>query len=265
MLSVKIKKRLTGLADHGFTLDVEFDVPVGITILFGASGSGKSITLKSIAGIVRPDSGLISVGGRVLFDSERGINLPIRERGAGYVFQSLALLPHLSALGNVEFAIKTLPRRERRERALALMQSFRIEHTASRRPREISGGEAQRVALARALAGRPRLLLLDEPLSALDDAIKLEIIADLKKINRDLRLPVVYVTEEPRSTSARNILRGRIAEVEERGDRVLVHVSCSGVGWVVSVTRQAARELRLSKGRDVWLAIKTYSCHLLDR
>jgi molybdate transport system ATP-binding protein len=376
MLSVKIKKRLAGLAgnspaqgaiDHEFTLDVEFNVPVGITILFGASGSGKSMTLKSIAGIVRPDSGRISVGGRVLFDSERGINLPIRERCAGYVFQSLALLPHLSALGNVEFAIKTLPRRERRERALALMQSFGIEHTASRRPSEISGGEAQRVALARALAGRPQLLLLDEPLSALDDAIKLEIIADLKKINRDLRLPVVYVThsreeavtlgehaiiyehgrviaageplevfgapvkasvarltgvenvfegrvvskseaagtmsvsigeetapchvdvplggqivgeivtvavrsgdillatEEPRSTSARNILRGRITKIEERNDQILVDVSCSGIRWVVSVTRQAARELILSTEREVWLAIKTYSCHLLDR
>lgn len=177
-----------------FTLDAEFDAPSGITILFGASGSGKTSTIKSIAGILKPDSGFINLQGHALFDSERGINRPIRERGVGLVFQNLALFPHMTALGNVEFAVNATARRERRRRALELLERLRIAHTAPRRPRDISGGEAQRVALARALASQPRLLLLDEPLSAIDEATRLEIISDLKMINRDLRLPVIYVT-----------------------------------------------------------------------
>ncbi|HKS28351.1 MAG TPA: molybdenum ABC transporter ATP-binding protein [Pyrinomonadaceae bacterium] len=178
----------------GFTLEAEFNAPAGITILFGASGSGKTSTIKAIAGIIRPDSGLIRLNDQTLFDSERRIDMPIRERGVGLVFQNLALFPHMTALGNVEFAANGLARHERRRRALELMERLRISHTAPRRPRDISGGEAQRVALARALASRPRLLLLDEPLSAIDDATKQEIISDLKMINKDLRLPVIYVT-----------------------------------------------------------------------
>ena len=181
-------------ARHEFKLHAEFDAPPGITILFGASGSGKTTTIKSIAGLVRPDAGHISIKGQTLFDSARGINKPIRERGVGLVFQNLALFPHMSALDNVEFAINNLARAARRERALELMERLRITHTASRRPNGISGGEAQRVALARALASGPQLLLLDEPLSAVDEATKHGIISDLKMINRELRVPVIYVT-----------------------------------------------------------------------
>ena len=198
-----------------FDLDVEFEAPPGFAILFGASGSGKTTTLKSISGIVRPDAGRISINNEVLFDSERRIDLPIRMRGAGYVFQDLALFPHLTAMANVEFGMSDLPQRDRRWRALAMMEAFRIVHTARRRPREISGGEAQRVALARALSCRPRLLLLDEPLSAIDEATKLSIISDLKTINRELKLPILYVThnrEEAISLGERVIVyeRGRV-------------------------------------------------------
>jgi molybdate transport system ATP-binding protein len=112
----------------------------------------------------------------------------------GLVFQNLALFPHMTALGNVEFAASGPSGRERRRNALELMERLRIAHTAPRKPLDISGGEAQRVALARALASRPRLLLLDEPLSAIDEATKQEIISDLKMINRELRLPIIYVT-----------------------------------------------------------------------
>ncbi|MBD0326169.1 MAG: ATP-binding cassette domain-containing protein, partial [Pyrinomonadaceae bacterium] len=177
-----------------FKLDVEFDAPTGITILFGASGSGKSTTIKSIAGIIQPDYGRITVGGHTLFDSERRINKPIRERGVGLVFQNLALFPHMSAIANVEFAARANSRDERRERALELMRRLHIAHTTERRPADISGGEAQRVALARALASSPQLLLLDEPLSAIDEATRRDIIADLKMINRELRVPIIYVT-----------------------------------------------------------------------
>lgn len=206
MLSVKILKRFGAHAGRtadgepgsgapqSFTLDVEFAAAAGVSILFGASGSGKTLTLKAIAGLVRPDAGLIKDGARTLFDSERRIDLRVRERGAGYVFQDLALFPHLTAHENVEFPISHLPRRERRARAGALLERFGIAHIAARSPRNISGGEAQRVALARALAGSPRFLLLDEPLSALHESIKLEIIADLKQVTRELRLPVIYVT-----------------------------------------------------------------------
>ncbi len=180
--------------DNGFTLDVEFIAAPGVTILFGASGSGKTLTLKCVAGLIRPDTGYINISDQILFDSTLGADLPIRLRHTGYVFQNLALFPHLSALDNVAFSLTKLPRRERSARALSLLRKFNVDHAASRLPRDISGGEAQRVALARALASEPRLLLLDEPLSALDDPVKLDILSDLLKINRELQLPILYVT-----------------------------------------------------------------------
>ncbi len=229
-LSVSIKKAL-GLSAWGdrnetlgtttaptfgmFQLDVEFEAPSGFTILFGASGSGKTTTLKSISGIVSPDSGRISINEEPLFDSDRGVDIPIRKRGVGYVFQDLALFPHLSAVANVEFGMSGLPKLERRRRAEAMMEALHIPHTASRRPRDVSGGEAQRIALARALSCQPRLLLLDEPLSAIDDATKFGIISDLKSLNREMRLPIIYVThnrEEAVSLGERVVVfeRGRV-------------------------------------------------------
>jgi len=204
--------------DDGFALDVKFNASPGVTILFGASGSGKTTTLKSIAGLIRPDAGRIEVDGSTLFDSSQAINLPIRKRRVGYVFQNLALFPHLTARENIEFGMADVPRAERYQRAGAMMRAFKIEHTASRKPRDISGGEAQRVALARALSSGPRILLLDEPLSAIDEATKLAIIADLKAINRELRLPILYVThsrEEAVALGERLIEIGR-ASCRER-------------------------------------------------
>jgi molybdate transport system ATP-binding protein len=203
-----------------FELDVEFEAPAGFTILFGASGSGKTTTLRAISGIVRPDSGRISIGGEVLFDSTSGIDLPIRRRGVGYVFQDLALFPHLSSLANVEFGMSRISSSDRRQRVKTLLEGLRISHIANRMPRDISGGEAQRVALARALSCKPRLLLLDEPLSAIDEATKLSIISDLKRINRELQLPILYVThsrEEAISLGERLIVyeHGRIAACGE--------------------------------------------------
>jgi molybdate transport system ATP-binding protein len=196
-----------------FVLDVEFSAPPGVTILFGASGSGKTQTLLSVAGLTRPDEGHIAVQGETLFDSSRGFSLPVSRRRVGYVFQSLALFPHMTAQANVEFAAHELPRRERRERATALLERFGVGHTAARRPREISGGEAQRVALARALASEPRMLLLDEPLSALDEPVKLSIMSDLRDMNRRLRLPILYVTHSRDEALA----LGERALVFERG------------------------------------------------
>jgi molybdate transport system ATP-binding protein len=231
-LSVKIKRALGSLDNDTpkqtgsvefrregpsgvFQLDVEFEAPPGFAILFGASGSGKTTTLKAISGIVRPDAGKISINDEVLFDSEQEIDLPIRRRGVGYVFQDLALFPHLTAQANVEFGMSHLAHKDRRQRAEDMMEALHILHTARRKPREVSGGEAQRIALARALSCRPRMLLLDEPLSAIDEATKLGIIADLKNINREMRLPILYVThnrEEAVSLGERVIVfeRGRV-------------------------------------------------------
>jgi molybdate transport system ATP-binding protein len=231
-LSVRIKKNLgpSGArrrsespgapAAQTFTLDVAFDVPPGFTILFGASGSGKTTTLRSISGIVRPDAGRIAIDEEVLFDSAERVDLAIRKRGVGYVFQDLALFPHLTALANVEFGMSSLPQRYRRPRAEAMMEALHISHAGGRKPREISGGEAQRVALARALASQPRMLLLDEPLSAIDEATKQGIISDLKSINRELRLPIIYVThsrQEAVSLGERVIVyeQGRVVALGE--------------------------------------------------
>ena len=209
-------EQTTDGARNEFSLLAEFDAPPGITILFGASGSGKTTTVKAIAGIVRPDSGHISINGDILFDSERGINKPIRERGVGLVFQNLALFPHMSALGNVEFALADHSRAERRRRALELLERLRITHTAERRPSRVSGGEAQRIALARALASKPRLLLLDEPLSAIDETTKQDIIADLKMINREMGLPIIYVTHNREEA----VMLGDYLIAYERGQTV---------------------------------------------
>lgn len=229
MLNARIKKSFpsdsktgarAGESGRGFVLEVEFAAPPGVTILFGASGSGKTQTLLSVAGLTRPDEGLITVQGETLFDSSRGFSLPVSRRRVGYVFQSLALFPHMTAQANVEFAAHDLPKRERREKAAALLERFGVGHTAARRPREISGGEAQRVALARALASEPRMLLLDEPLSALDEPVKLSIMSDLREMNRRLRLPILYVThsrDEALALGERALVleRGRIVAAGE--------------------------------------------------
>lgn len=214
-LDARIRSAFPSADGEGFTLDVEFAAPPGVTILFGASGAGKSQTLRAIAGLARPSEGRISVGGELFFDSALGIDLPVRRRRAGYLFQNLALFPHMTALENVEFGAAAPNRAGRRAKALELLERFGVAHAAGRRPRAVSGGEAQRVALARALAGEPRLLLLDEPLSALDEPVKLDIIEALKGLNRDLRLPILYVThsrDEALSLGERALVieRGRV-------------------------------------------------------
>ena len=144
-------------------------MPPGITILFGPSGAGKTTLLDCIAGLVRPDAGPNrNPPSKILFDSALGINVPPQRRRVGYVFQDLALFPHLTVEGNVEYGLSSLAVEERKRRSAAILESFRIAHLRSRRPGQISGGERQRVALARALVIDPTILLLDEPLAALD-------------------------------------------------------------------------------------------------
>jgi molybdate transport system ATP-binding protein len=202
----------------GFRLDVAFQAPPGITVLFGPSGSGKSTTLAAIAGLCRPAAGRIRLGAEVWFDAADRVHLPACRRGVSLVLQSLALFPHLTALENAAYGIpRTVPRAERRRRASALLERMRVAHLADRKPASFSGGEAQRVALARAIAREPRLLLLDEAFSALDRELRLELAADVRRLVDELGIPAILVTHhrmEARTLADRLVLLagGRVTQ-----------------------------------------------------
>jgi molybdate transport system ATP-binding protein len=191
--AVRIHKRL-GPSETDFTLDVAFEAHAGITILFGPSGAGKTTVLDCIAGLKLPDHGRISADTRVFFDHIQGINLAVQERKIGYVLQDLALFPHLTAEANIAYGLAHLNRTACRERVAAILRSFRIAHASKQKPGNLSGGEQQRVALARALVTDPCLLLLDEPLAALDGVTKAKIIDDLRAWNAAHHVPILYVT-----------------------------------------------------------------------
>ncbi|HEY1678752.1 MAG TPA: molybdenum ABC transporter ATP-binding protein [Candidatus Sulfotelmatobacter sp.] len=350
----------------GFLLQVAFDIAPGFTILFGASGAGKTTLLDCVAGLAAIDSGRIAAGPRVLFDSTSRINLPAARRKVGYVFQMLALFPHLNVEQNIAYGLNHLPHTDRESRVRNILQAFRISDLSQRPAREISGGEGQRVALARTLVTDPEVLLLDEPLAALDTPTKAHIIDDLREWNRTHRIPVLYVTHSreevfalgervlvldagrivaqgtphevmtapmhetvaqlagfenifdaiveavrpergtmacsiagdgaplvletplvrggvgtalrigiragdillatvpPVGLSARNVIPGRIESIEQRDVIVCARVK-SRVQIEVHLTLAARDSLQLAAGREVWLVVKTHSCHLMQR
>lgn len=198
------------LGVRSFSIDVEFSAQPGITILFGPSGAGKSTTLAAIAGLIRPERGRIALGDEVWFDSERKIDVAVEKRRVAFVFQSLALFPHLSAIGNVEYGIsRRHPRAERQRRALEMLERMRVPHLAKRKPRTFSGGEAQRVALARAMASEPRIILLDEAFSAMDRELRAELMRDMRAYVEEVSLPLIQVTHhrnEARAMGDRAVL-----------------------------------------------------------
>ena len=195
-LRTRIRKRFGDGEQASFQVDVEFDAPAGITILFGASGAGKTTILHCIAGLQKPNEGSISIGDAKLFDSAAAIDRPPYRRQVGYLFQTLALFPHMSVEQNVRYGLAALSPDEQDRRVSDALNSFHIAALARRRPGEISGGERQRVALARALVTRPRVLLLDEPLTALDAVTKARIVEDLRGWNQRFRIPILYVTHD---------------------------------------------------------------------
>jgi molybdate transport system ATP-binding protein len=367
LLEAQLRKRTTA-PGRDFVLEVEFRAAPGFTILFGASGAGKTTLLDCVAGLVTPDAGRIAIGERILFDSSQGADVAVAKRRVGYVFQDLALFPHLTVEQNVAYGLSHLPKKARSERAAAILQAFRIAHLALRSARDISGGESQRAALARTLVTDPAVLLLDEPLAALDAPTKARIIDDLREWNRAHRIPILYVTHSreevfalgervivldagrivaegtphevmaaprqetvaqlvgfeniydavvesahpergtmtcrlagagstgpvlletplvradegsalrvgiragdillatslPQGLSARNVIPGRITSLEQRDVIVAARVNC-GVEMEVHLTLAARDSLQLAPGSEVWLVIKTHSCHLMQR
>ena len=177
-----------------FKLAVEEKCPQGITCIIGPSGSGKSTVLAVLAGLAEPDRGRVAIGDEVWLDQARGIAVPVHQRRLSYVFQGLALFPHMSALHNVEYGMHDVPQPERTERALKLLDRVGVKHLAKRRPRTFSGGEAQRVAIARALARSPKLVLLDEPFSALDRELRAQLTSLVRDLAGELGVPIVHVT-----------------------------------------------------------------------
>jgi molybdate transport system ATP-binding protein len=192
-LEVRIRKRFMN-PEGSFILNVHFRALAGFTIVFGASGAGKTTLLDCIAGLVEPDEGHISAGGADLYDSDKKLNVVPWKRRVGYVLQDLALFPHLTAEENVAYGLNALEPHEQKTRTREILQAFRIDHVRGRRPAQISGGERQRVALARTLVTEPRVLLLDEPLVALDRPTRSLILADLRRWNQNHRVPILVVT-----------------------------------------------------------------------
>lgn len=208
MLSFKLKKRL-----RHFTVDLSLEIGAETLVLIGHSGCGKSTLLKMLSGLLSPDEGAIHLDNRLLWNREQRVNLPPEERNIGYVFQNYALFPHLTVTDNVGYGISHLNKQERFNRIEEALDFVGIRHLSHAKPALLSGGEQQRVALARALVTRPKLLLLDEPLSALDVSTRAHVRAELKELLQKLSIPTIVVTHDYEDA---RVLADRVA-VMDRG------------------------------------------------
>ena len=220
----------------GFSLDASFTAPPGVTAVFGASGAGKSTMLAVTAGLLRPDAGRVVVDGTVLLDTAAGVDVPVERRRCGVVFQDGRLLPHLSVEANLRYGLRRAPRGADGPGFADVVDLLGIAPLLRRRPPALSGGERQRVALGRALLSRPRLLLMDEPLAALDAPRKADILPFLERLRDLAGLPILYVTHD-------------LAEVDRLAD-TLVLMEAGRVLAAGPVAALAARaDLALLAGR----------------
>lgn len=185
-----------------FQLNCRFEIPAGFTVLFGPSGAGKTSVLDCIAGIKRPDEGILSINGSSLFDSTKHLDLLPSRRHLAYVFQDLALFPHLNVRDNVTYGLQDQSPESRDVACRRILYQFGIDDLCARYPGDLSGGERQRVALARSLVTKPHALLLDEPLSGLDRPTRTKIVDDLRSWNVVHQVPILYVTHSVREALA---------------------------------------------------------------
>ncbi|MGE8146240.1 molybdenum ABC transporter ATP-binding protein [Pseudomonas frederiksbergensis] len=190
MIQMRLKLKYSG-----FALDVDLQLPGrGVTALYGHSGSGKTTCLRCIAGLEKAEDGFIQINDEVWQDSNQKIFVPPHKRAIGYVFQEASLFPHLSVLANLEFGLKRIPKQQRRVDMAHATELLGIGHLLDRHPQHLSGGERQRIGIARALLTSPKLLLMDEPLAALDSQRKNEILPYLQRLHDELDIPVLYVS-----------------------------------------------------------------------
>jgi len=197
---VQIRKQLRG-EGRSFELDLRFRSSARRTVIYGPSGAGKSLGLQALAGLLTPDSGRIAFQGQVLFDSQAGIDTPARQRRIGYLFQDYALFPHLNVRQNIAFGLRRgwlNPGRHTGDAAVQRwLQAFELEALAGLRPHQLSGGQRQRTALARALVNEPQALLLDEPFSALDPALRNRTRDELQVLLDRIAIPMLMITHDP--------------------------------------------------------------------
>lgn len=214
-IHIQISRRMVS-GDRHFQLDAAFTSSSKRIALFGPSGAGKSLTLRAVAGLLRPDAGRIEINGRVLFDSQAGICLPAQARRVAYLFQDYALFPHLTVAQNIAFGLRrgwrNPPRREVGPEAKRWVDAFELGAIVGSYPGEISGGQKQRVALARALMLQPDILLLDEPFSALDAHLRGRMRQELSTLQRQLDVPMLLITHDPADVDA---LADEVFEVRE--------------------------------------------------
>ncbi len=218
-LSVRLTHTLPGL-----DLNLDFEAPKGVTVLFGRSGAGKTTVVNAVAGLMRPQSGRVAVDDWVLFDTGRGSWLPPHRRRLGYIFQEGRLFPHLTVRQNLHYGRWFAPRDARKEDPGRVIEMLGIGHLLDRRPAALSGGEKQRVAIGRALLASPRLILADEPLAALDEARKAEILPYFERLRDEVSVPILYVTH-----SAAEVARLATSVVALQDGQVLRHGPASEV------------------------------------
>jgi molybdate transport system ATP-binding protein len=242
-----------------FALELNLEAPAGTLALVGPSGAGKSTVLRAVAGLLRPEQGAVALDGEVWLDTERGIDLPPERRSVGLVFQEYALFPHMTVAANVRYGAR------RSDRVGELLERLRIGHLADAAPGDISGGERQRVALARALARDPGVLLLDEPLSALDAHTKDAVRGELRELLTAVRLPTLLVTHDFEDAAALAdrvgvVVDGRLRQLGLPGDLVAAPVdpfvaSFTGATLLDGVAAPGANgltEVALDTGGSVW-------------
>ncbi|WP_051670017.1 ABC transporter ATP-binding protein [Bryobacter aggregatus] len=250
MLEVRLQKRFPEAQESAsFQLDAQFAAAAGITVLFGPSGSGKSLTLDLIAGFGKPDAGRVLLRDRLLLDVATGVFLPPQQRRCGYLFQRLALFPHMSLRENLEYAATSVPKLERHRRVSELLEDFRLVEIAGRRPSQVSGGQRQRCAIARALVVDPEILLLDEPSVGLDVALRFELYEVLGRVRDEFKVPVLLVTHDLDEAFALAdqmvvLLGGRVAQVGLPRD-ILSQPASAGVANLLGMFNLLPAEIKM--------------------